>query len=191
MVKKALIHLCERRIRPVAKWSKVEMDNSNRWKAFHSWGWVLALSSLLLSIDSYCSFRFFYIWNVSPSRLFLVSLSVIAFITGLLGLKSHRNRMISVFTILLSLGLIFSLLLAMTFLRVTRVQTLQSPNHNYTISFYMVDTGAGVSPISIGYVDGPLWVKRRFYTAGTKEAPNHITWRNNSTILKINGHQGV
>ncbi|WEG14485.1 DUF5412 family protein [Pullulanibacillus sp. KACC 23026] len=163
------------------------MGNSNKWKALNLWGCILTMGSILLAIYSYCSFRFFFIWNVSPSRIYILYLAAIALVLGIIGVKSPRNKIRSVFTILLSLGLIFILLLSITFFKMTKMETTQSPNKQYQVSFYSIDAGAGASPVFIGYIDGPLWFKKRIYEAGIKDAPIKVDWKNDFTIV-VNDH---
>lgn len=170
------------------------MWNSNKWEVLNLWCWIFTIGSILLTIYSFCSFRFFFIWNVSPSRIYILSLAVIAFVLGIIGFNHRRKKSRNVITILLSLGLIFILLFSMLFFRVTKMETTQSPNKHYKVSFYSTDAGAGVSPTFIGYIDGPLWFKKRIYTAGIKDAPINVAWKNNTTIVinnySINLKQG-
>lgn len=185
LLTKAVLFYLKKQVNAIG--GKIKMENINKWKIINFGGWIFTIGSILLTVYSFCSFRFFFIWNVSPSRIYILGLALIAFVLGIIGAKSRRNKISSVFTILLSLGLIFILLLSMSVYRITKMETIQSPNKQYKVSFYSTDAGAGSETPYLGYIDGPLWFKKRFYTAGIKDAPIDVTWKNNFTI-KVNNH---
>lgn len=135
-------------------------------------------------------------WLIAPPNYFLLLISVIPIIFGIKGFKDNRNwqaKTRSWFTvissILLSIALFLVILLSLFASSLganEHIETVHSPDGNYTIDFYSFDAGAAGSFGVRGELSGPLWFKKRIYYQ-TKVEQVEVEWTNNSTV-SINNH---
>lgn len=157
---------------------------------YNLWSFILCLLLLVLSLQSlYASYN--RTWQVAPPALTLWLLTVIAFVTGIIGFKdksSRRARWRSWLTVLIAfpLSAIFLLGVAVNTFAREPIETAQSPDSKIIIDFYTLNGGAATSISVTGIVNGPLWFKKRIYY----EDPMHkvvVEWENNHIII-INNH---
>lgn len=159
-------------------------------RKYNLWSFILCLLLLVLSLQSlYASYN--RTWQVAPPALTLWLLTVIAFVTGIIGLKdksSRQGRWRSWLTVLITfpLSVIFLLGVAVNTFAREPIETAQSPDSKIIIDFYTLNGGAASSISVEGIVNGPLWFKKRIYY----EDPMHkvdVEWDNNHIII-INNH---
>lgn len=159
-------------------------------RKYNLWSFILCLLLLVLSLQSlYASYN--RTWQVAPPALTLWLLTVIAFVTGIIGLKDKSSRLArwrSWLTVLITfpLSVIFLLGVAVNTFAREPIETAQSPDSKIIIDFYTLNGGAATSISVEGIVNGPLWFKKRIYY----EDPMHkvdVEWDNNHIII-INNH---
>ncbi len=68
----------------------------------------------------------------------------------------------------------------------SHLETISSPDGNYTIDFYRWDVGAAGTFGIRGELNGPLWCKKRIYYEIRTEKVD-FEWVNNNTV-SINNH---
>ena len=130
-------------------------------------------------------------WQWAPDAFTLWLLSIVAFVTGIIGFKdksSKRARWRSWLTVLIITPLSIAFFLGVLVNPIARdhIERAQSPDHKITIDFYTLNGGAATSISVTGVVNGPLWFKKRIYY----EDPMHkadVEWANNH-IVKINNN---
>ena len=157
---------------------------------YNLWSFILCFILLGLSFQArYASYN--GTWQWAPDALTLWLLSIVAFITGVIGFgdkSSKRARWRSWLTVLIIIPLSIAFFLGVLVNTIARdhIETTQSPDHKITIDFYTLNGGAATSISVTGIVNGPLWFKKRIYY----EDPMHkadVEWVNNH-IVKINNH---
>ncbi len=155
------------------------------------------LALFCFGLTSYSFYSYLYSnWLIAPPIYILLLLSIIAFIYGLKGLDKEAKWLLKIkswitiilpfiLTVILTLGLFFSLLLS-AFGANERIETTHSPDGIYTIDIYRWDAGAAGTFGVKGELNGPLWTKKRIYYQ--KRVDNvEINWINNFTVT-INGY---
>ena len=159
-------------------------------RKYNLWSFILCFILLGLSFQAfYASYN--GTWQWAPDALTLWLLSIVAFITCVIGFEdksSKRARWRSWLTVLIIIPLSIAFFLGVLVNTIARdhIETTQSPDNKITIDFYTLNGGAATSISVEGIVNGPLWFKKRVYY----EEPMHevnVEWLNNHTI-KINNH---
>jgi len=164
-------------------------------KRYNLWSFYLIIVCLGLAAYSLYS-NIENVWLIAPPNYILLLVSVIVFILGIKGFKDKRNWQVKtrswltvILSFLMSIVLILAILLSLfaSFLGVIEhIETVHSPDGNYTIDFYRFDGGAA-GPFGVrGELDGPLWVKKRIYYQERVEKVE-AEWENTTTI-SINNH---
>lgn len=130
-------------------------------------------------------------WLIAPPSYILFIISLLAFSLGIIGFKDKRNwrtKTRSWLTVILSTFLsiaLFIVLLLSIFASSLGanelIETVQSPDGNYTIDFYRYDAGAAGTFGVRGEINGPLWFKKRIYHQRRIEQVE-VKWKNNSTV---------
>ncbi|MEH7014622.1 DUF5412 family protein [Neobacillus niacini] len=164
-------------------------------KRYNLWSFYLIIVCLGLAAYSLYS-NIENAWLIAPPNYILLLVSVIVFILGIKGFKDKRNWQVQtrswltvILSFLLSIVLILAILLSLFASSLEaneHIETVHSPDGNYTIDFYRFDAGAAGSFGVRGELDGPLWVKKRIYYQKRVEQIE-VEWENNTTIL-INNH---
>jgi hypothetical protein len=132
-------------------------------------------------------------WQVSPRAYILLIITVLVFISGVIGIKDIKNqysKIRSLITLILTGMLVFLLFLgAIRPLIVSEdlITTTHSPNGNYTVKLYLTNGGATTSFGITGYLEGPLWFKKIIYD-DYKTDQAEVHWLNNNTV-SINRHK--
>ena len=159
-------------------------------RQYNLWSFILCLLLIVLSLQSlYAAYN--QTWQVAPPALTLWLLTVIAFVTGIIGFKDKSSKRAiwrSWLTVLIAfpLSAIFLLGVAVNTIAREPIETAQSPDSKIIIDFYTLNGGAATSISVTGVVNGPLWFKKRIYF----EDPMHkvdVEWENNHIII-INNH---
>lgn len=159
-------------------------------RKYNLWSFILCLLLLVFSLQSlYASYN--QTWQVAPPALTLWLLTVIAFVTSIIGFKDKRSRTArwrSWLTVVITfpLSAIFLLGVVVNIFAREPIETAQSPDSKFIIDFYTLNGGAATSISVTGIVNGPLWFKKRIYY----EDPMHkvdVEWKNNHIII-INNH---
>ena len=130
-------------------------------------------------------------WLIAPPIYILFIISLFALTLGMMGFKDKRDwrtKTRSWVTVILSTLLSIALFLAISStifassLGINElIKTVQSPDGNYTIDFYLYDAGAAGSFGVRGEINGPLWFKKRIYYQSRVEHVE-VEWVNNSTV---------
>lgn len=162
---------------------------------YNLWSFYLTLFCIGVSFYSFYSYLESR-WLFAPPNYILLGISVIAFILGIIGFRDKRNwwaKSRSWITVILSLllSIILSLTILFTFLFSSmgtnhHIQTIHSPNGEYTIDFYRWDQGATGTFGIRGELNGLLWFKKRIYIQKRTEDIN-VEWKGND-IVSINKH---
>lgn len=159
-------------------------------RKYNLWSFILCLLILVLSLQSlYASY--YRTWQVAPPALTLWLLTVIAFVTGVMGFKYKSSRLArwrSWLTVLIAfpLSAIFLLGVAVNTFAREPIETAQSPDSKIVIDFYTLNGGAATSISVEGIVNGPLWFKKRIYYENRMHKVD-VEWENNYIII-INNH---
>ena len=164
-------------------------------KRYNLWSFYLIIVCLGLAVYSLYS-NIKNAWLVAPPIYIILLLSVIAFILGMKGFKDKRNWraktrswLTVILSFLMSIALFLAVLLSLfasSFGVNKHIETVHSPDGNYTIDFYYFDAGAAGTFGVRGELNGPLWVKKRIYYQ-TRVEQVEVEWENNSTVT-INNH---
>ncbi|WP_391560076.1 DUF5412 family protein [Robertmurraya sp.] len=164
-------------------------------KRYNLWSFYLILVCLgLVAYSLYSNIS--NTWLIAPPNYILLLISVISFIFGIKGFKDNRNWQAKtrswltvILSFLLSIALFLVILLSLfaSLLGANEhIETVHSPDGNYTIDFYRYDAGAAGSFEVRGELKGPLWFKKRIYYQDTVEQVE-VEWDNNSRV-SINNH---
>lgn len=164
-------------------------------KRYNLWSFYLILICLGVAFYSLYS-NIINNWLIAPPNYILFSISVLAFILGIKGLKDKRNwrtktrswisiTLSSLTSSVLFLALSFTLLF-LPFRVNEHIETVSSPNNSYTIDFYRWDAGAGGTFGVRGELNGPLWFKKIIYYEKRTENVN-VEWKSNNKV-SINNH---
>lgn len=159
-------------------------------RKYNLWSFILCLFVLMLALQAlYASYN--VTWQVAPPAWALWLLTVITFVTAIIGFKdksSRRARWRSWLTVLIAfpLSAIFLFGVAVNTFAREPLETAQSPDSKIIIDFYTLNGGAATSISVTGILNGPLWLKKRIYY----QDPMHkvdVEWTNNH-IVTINNH---
>ncbi|MFJ7936020.1 DUF5412 family protein [Sporosarcina sp. NPDC096371] len=159
-------------------------------RKYNLWSFLLCLLIIVFSLQAlYASYN--RTWQVAPPALTLWLLTVITFVSGIIGFKdksSRRARWRSWLTVLIAfpLSAIFLLGVAVNTFAREPIETAQSPDSKITIDFYTLNGGAATSISVEGIVNGPLWFKKRIYYDDNMDKAD-AAWINNH-IITINNH---
>ena len=126
---------------------------------------------------------------MAPPALTLWLLTVIAFVTGIMGFKdksSRRARWRSWLTVLIAFPLSAILLLGLLVIAKEPIVTTQSPDSKTTIDFYTLNGGATTSISVQGIVNGSLWFTKNIYFDDNMDKAD-VVWTNNH-IITLNNH---
>jgi membrane protease YdiL (CAAX protease family) len=164
-------------------------------KRYNLWSFYLIIVCLGLTTYSLYS-NIENNWLIAPPNYILLFVSVIVFILGIKGFKDKRNWQAKtrgwlavILSLLLSTVLTLTILLSLFASSLganEHIETVHSPDGNYTIDFYRFDAGAAGSFGVRGELNGPLWVKKRIYYQNRVEEVE-VEWENNTTI-SISNH---
>ena len=130
-------------------------------------------------------------WLIAPPNYVLFIISLTAMVLGIIGFKDKRNwraKTRSWLSIILSVSssialfliILFSLFFSSLGMK-ELIETVQSPDGNYTIDFYRYDAGAAGTFGVRGEINGPLWFKKRIYHQRRIEQVE-VEWVNNNTV---------
>lgn len=153
--------------------------------------YISILSLFLFSFVLYNAWSQQYIITSFLSWILLLILAVI-FILALTGIKSKATKF-SRSRSRITIGIASMLLIIWLFLQFLSyiggkelLQTVESPNQEYTVHFYSWDAGAAGTFGIVGEIDG-VWFDKRFYRERHAEVLE-VEWINDRTI-SINNHQ--
>lgn len=148
----------------------------------------LALICFILTTYTFCSYVFWpYTWTWAPPRGMIFVLSLLAFVTGLFGSQAKgcwpafRSLSTTFLSFILSLLLLITVVIPWS----EPIRTTYSPKHDHRLDVYSIDMGAPASLTFDIYLKGPLWAKKRIFTATRRPK---IEWLNDAVVL-INGHR--
>jgi hypothetical protein len=153
---------------------------------YHIWSYCLFF--LCTGISSYSLYSNIQnTWLIAPPIYILLILIVAAIIFGILGLKKTKSLLAVILSAILFSILIIVLIFESIFSGYQGpIQTIHSPNKNYTINFYRWDAGAMGTFGVRGELEGPLWFKKRIYNEARVESVD-VKWVTNDTV-SINDH---
>lgn len=159
-------------------------------KRYNVWSFYLIVVCLGLAAYSLYS-NINNTWLIAPPNYILLIISLFAFISGIIGFRDKRNWrtktrswLTVILSILMSIALFLAILLSLfasSFGVNEHIETVQSPDGNYTIEFYRYDAGAAGTFGVRGELNGPLWFKKRIYHQDRIEHVE-VEWENNSTV---------
>lgn len=155
-------------------------------KRFNFWSFIGCIILLALSIQAiYATSQ--QTWQWAPNAFTLWVLSVIVCIGCIIGfgdksraLAKWRSWVTMLLIIPLSLAFLFGV--ATNIFAKEHIDTTQSPNGETTIDFYTLNGGAATSISVVGYLNGPLWLKKQVFY----EEPMHevnVEWLDNETVI--------
>jgi len=161
-------------------------------KRYNFWAFSLLFICLGLSTYSLYSNIKNTWWLIAPPTYVLFVISLLALTLGIIGFKENtnwrqtiRSWVTVILSSLLSIALFLVILLIMfaSSLGVNElIETVQSPDGNYTIDFYRYDAGATGTFGIRGELNGPLWFKKRIYHEKRIEQVE-VQWKNNYTVV--------
>lgn len=161
--------------------------------------WSFLLIFLCFGFSGYWIYSNFYVntWQITPPIYVLLLMSIAALILAILGLKNTHNVWSAIRNwIAIILSLLISLLFSFVFLlwllstalgANDHIETVHSPDGQYTIDIYRWDQGAAGTFGIRGELNGPLWFKKRIYIEKRVETVE-VEWISNSKI-SINNHE--
>lgn len=159
-------------------------------RRYNIWSFYLILICVGLASYSLYS-NIINTWLIVPPNYILIIFSLLAFTWGINGFKDSedwRTKTRGWLTVILSALLSIALFLAILFSLFAstlganeHIETVESPDGNYTIDFYRYDAGAMGSFGVRGELNGPLWLKKRIYYQDTIEQIE-VEWKNNNTV---------
>ena len=160
-------------------------------KRYNFWAFSLLFICLGLSTYSLYSNIDNNLWLIAPPIYVLFIISLLALTLGIIGFKENTNWRATIrswvtviLSSLLSIALFLAILLLVFFSSLGAkelVETVQSPDGNYTIDFYLYDAGATGTFGIRGEINGPLWLKKRIYHEQRIEQVE-VQWKNNYTV---------
>lgn len=159
------------------------------WIAF----FLIIFSCLIAGYSLYSDMH--YMWLIAPPSYVILLLSILALVLGIAGFwdkSSWHAKLRSWLTIIISPLLIILLCIVILFTAMfsgakERMETVSSPDGQYTIHFYRTDAGAKGTFGILGELKGPLWFKKKIFFQRRVDQVE-VEWENNHTIL-INAHR--
>ena len=132
----------------------------------------------MLTCYAFCCYVFWpYSWSWAPPRDVILILTLFAFVAGILGFQAKGCWLTfrSLSTVFFSFILAFLLLMTIVIPWFKYIRTSLSPQQDHRIKVYFIDLGAPSPTTYDIYLEGPLWAKRRIFTAGKVQKSNGST----------------